>query len=104
MATVKAGGRTAKGGDVFYAHIIEFTGARPHTIPALSSLGKIFLNIFGNVRTSVAHPGMKPRPFLRPALDSQAQNAVMMAAEYMKWRLSTKEGLDASGIVLEGDE
>lgn len=104
MATVKAGGRTAKGGDVFYAHIIEFTGAVAHQIPALSLLGKVFLNIGGGVYRSAKHPGMRPKPFLRPAMDAQAQNAVVAAAEYMKERLSTKHGLDTAHITIEGDE
>lgn len=103
-ATVKAGGRTAKGGDVFYAHIIEFTGAVAHQVPALSLLGKVFLNIGGGVYRSAKHPGMRPKPFMRPALDQQANAAVVAAAEYMKERLSTKEGLDTSHITIEGDE
>ena len=56
------------------------------------------------VGPTVHHPGAKPRPFMRPALDGQAQNAVIAAAEYMKKRLATKEGLDTSHVTIEGDE
>lgn len=47
---------------------------------------------------------MRAHPFLRPALDSQAQSAVVAAGNYIKNRLSTKYGLDASYIKVEGDE
>ncbi|MCR4331764.1 MAG: hypothetical protein NUV34_03535, partial [Sulfuricaulis sp.] len=60
-----------------------------------------FMNIFVK---EVAHPGTKPHPHMRPALDSQAQNAVVAAAEYMKKRLSDKHGLDTADIVIEGDQ
>lgn len=55
------------------------------------------------VGPTVHHPGAKPRPFLRPALDAKAQAAVVATAEYIKARL-TKEGLDASHVTVEGDE
>lgn len=100
MATLKVGGKTAKAGDVWYAHIIEFTGAVPHVIKAKNGGALAFA---GGVYQSVNHPGMKAQPFLRPALDSRAQDAVVAAAEYMKERLATKEGLDTAGIVIEGD-
>jgi hypothetical protein len=41
---------------------------------------------------------------MRPALDQQAQAAVIATAEYMKNRLATKEGLDTADIVIAGDE
>jgi HK97 gp10 family phage protein len=53
---------------------------------------------------SVAHPGATPKPFLRPALDAHASDAVEAAGEYIKNRLATKEGLDTADIVIEGDE
>lgn len=96
MARVIAGGKNRKtGADVFYAHMIEFTGARPHTI---TRKGSGFLYLFGIFRKSVQHPGFQAKPFLRPALDRQAQNAVIAAAEYMKKRLATKEGLNTADI------
>ena len=101
MARVIVGGKTKTGADVWYANIIEFTGAVPHTI---SAKGKAALSIGGLLFQSVHHPGMKAHPFLRPALDSQGEPAVIAAAEYMKKRLATKQGLDTADIVVEGDE
>lgn len=49
----------------------------------------------------VEHPGAKPHPFLRPALDSEGQNAVLRAADYIRARLLTKHGIDTSHINLE---
>lgn len=45
----------------------------------------------------VEHPGARPRPFLRPALDRGATAAVVAAAAYIKRRL-TKAGLDAQNV------
>lgn len=101
--SVKAGGKTRQGADVWYAHLIEFTGAVAHIIRSTNrkalSFGKA-----GGVFRSVLHPGMKAKPFLRPALDAQASNAVVAAAEYMKKRLATKQGLDTSEVQIGVDE
>lgn len=75
IAYVKAGGKSKKGANVYYAHFPEF----------------------GTVN-------MRASPFMRPALDAQAQNAVVAAGEYMKTRLATKEGLDTTDIVIEAEE
>ncbi len=56
------------------------------------------------VGPTVFHPGATPRPFMRPALDQQANAAVVAAAEYIKNRLATKHGIDTAHIVIEGDE
>lgn len=89
----------ATGPHRYIAHLVEF-GTRPHRIAAK---GKSLF--FGGVfAKSVDHPGARAKPFLRPALDGQAQAAVIAAAEYMKERLATKEGLDTSHIMIEGDE
>lgn len=83
VASVKAGGKVRKtGADVFYANFSEF-GTRPH---ALSKGGES------------NHPGTAPKPFMRPAIDSQAQTAVLAAGEYIKKRLATKNGLDTADI------
>ena len=84
-AKVVAGGKVRKtGADVFYAHMVEF-GTRPHSI----SKGG---------RGEANHPGVPPRPFMRPAIDAEAQSAVVAAGEYIKKRLATKHGLDTSDI------
>jgi HK97 gp10 family phage protein len=82
------------------AHLVEF-GTRPHNIAAKFRGWLSFMNIF---RKEVHHPGARPKPFLRPALDSQAQSAVRAVAEYTKHRLATKHGLDTAHIKVEGDE
>ena len=95
-ATVKAGGKNKKtGADVFYAHMIEF-GTAPHTIKGPIKLG-------GKWVKNVDHPGAPAQPFMRPALDGRAQEAVIRAAEYMKKRLATKHGLNTEFISIEGD-
>lgn len=93
-ASVVAGGETRRGADVFYAHWVEY-GTRPHTIRARTARGLFF---GGSYVASVEHPGARPRPFMRPALDSQAEAAVVAAAEYIRLRLATKHGLDTAGI------
>lgn len=100
-ATVTAGGKNAKWGDVWYAHLIEFTGAKPHTITAKGMKSLSFGGLFFQ---SVNHPGMRPKPFMRPALDSQATNAVIAAAEYMRNSLATREGLEQAAAIEIGDE
>lgn len=85
---------------VFYANMVEY-GTRAHRIEPLN---REALSIGGGVVESVEHPGARPRPFLRPAMDTQATAAVIRAAEYMKRRLSEKNGLDTSDIVIEEEE
>jgi HK97 gp10 family phage protein len=91
-ATISAGGRVKKtGADVFYAHFLEF-GVRQHN---LNRGGR------GDV---LHHPGIKPQPFMRPAIDSQTPAAILAAGEYVKKRLSTKHGLETAELQLELDE
>jgi HK97 gp10 family phage protein len=69
------------------------------------SVAKGSLVIGGHfVGESVAHPGAQPRPFMRPALDSQATAAVVAAAEYIKKRLATKHGIDTADISIEAEQ
>lgn len=83
---VKAGGRS-KGADVFYAHIVEYTGAAAHGL-GLKYGGLRKIAFGGKVRNSIWHPGITPRPFLRPALDAKRDDAVAAVAQYIKDRLS----------------
>lgn len=93
-AYVKAGGKSAKTkADVYYAHFLEY-GTAAHKITAAKG-GWLF---FGKFAKAVMHPGIQPRPFMRPALESQAQEAVLAAANYMKARLASKHGLDTSDV------
>lgn len=100
IASVKAGGKTKKGADAFYAQMVEY-GTSAHIIKAKP--GK-FMSIGGGYLRQVEHPGTRARPFLRPALDSQAGAAIAAAAEYMKHRLSTKEGMNTADVEIEVEE
>lgn len=80
-AHVKVGG--VKKGDAFYARFVEF-GTRPHEIRPRRSAS---LFIGGLLRTLVRHPGTQARPFLRPAFDSKAGEAIRAFGDYMAARL-----------------
>jgi len=54
--------------------------------------------------TILNHPGVKPRPFMRPALDNRAADALKETGEYIRKRLATKHGLDTADIVIELDD
>lgn len=79
--------------DKFYAKFVEF-GTDPHEIHPKN---REALAVDGKAVELINHPGAKPHPFMRPALDTQAGAAVTAAGEYIKKRL-TKAGLDASGV------
>jgi len=104
VSTRARGGRVtaslkATGPHAFVAKWVEF-GTKAHNIAAK----KGWLSFGGIFAKSVQHPGARPHPFMRPALDAQAGAAVVAAAEYMKARLATKQGLDTSGVTIDGDE
>ena len=84
IATLKAGNKVA-----FYAHMVE-GGAKAHWIRPQH--GKS-LFIAGLMRTAVFHPGARKNPFMKIALDSQAQAAVERVGEYIRGRL-TKQGIE----------
>lgn len=88
----------AKGKHGYLANWIEH-GTVAHEIRPKNGKSLFLAGIFSNL---VNHPGARPRPFMRPALDARAQDAVVAAAEYMKKRLATKHGLDTADIVIEG--
>lgn len=88
----------ATGPHAFIAHMLEFTGASAHTI--MPSVKKA-LAIGGASVASVEHPGFRPKPFMRPALDARAGDAVVTVGNYVKQRLATKSGLDKADITVE---
>ena len=92
-AKVKATGK--------HAHIAPWLeyGTAAHKITAKGK-GMFFGGLFVK---GVQHPGSRPKPFMRPALDGRAQEAVSAAARYMKQRLATKHGLDTSGIEVDDE-
>jgi HK97 gp10 family phage protein len=81
----------------FYAHFIEF-GTKPHVIKAAANKLLVFGNFIGR---SVLHKGVKPKPFLRNALDSGAASALSATTAYIRKRLEKKHGLKSAD---ESDE
>lgn len=85
---------------VFYARFVEY-GTRPHKITAKDGGALAFGAGFVEW---VNHPGSKGFGFLRNALDTQANAAVVATGEYIKNRLATKHGLDTADIEIEVTE
>jgi HK97 gp10 family phage protein len=123
-ASVRAGSRSSKktvrekrgGGvavdynDPFYAPWVEYGTAahfigvkyakalvlRPN-VRASSGFAKRLMRA-GVLVEGVHHPGARPRPFLRPAMDTKAQEALVAVGNAIKARLAVKHGLDTSGV------
>jgi len=111
--------------DVFTANFVEF-GTAPHFIKvseeakpkkmtrrgrrkvSTGTINKMVksgsLVIGGDfVGQSVSHPGAKPSPFMRPAIDSKASEALVAVGNQIRKRL-TKEGLNVPDALEVGDE
>lgn len=104
ISTAKKDGKViarlrATGKHGYVANWVEF-GTSPHTITAKNRKGLSFGGLFFQ---SVDHPGARPKPFMRPALDSQAQTALVASGEYVKSRLASKQGLDTADIEIEAE-
>lgn len=101
VSTVVKGGKaiavlkvTGKHG--YVAKWIEF-GTVAHVIRGKN--GKM-LAFAGGLHRSVNHPGTRPEPFMRPALDRRPSAVLIAVGEAIKKRL-TKEGLDARDVEIE---
>ena len=77
-ATVKAGNARA-----FYAHMVEFGTARHWIKPK----NRKSLFVAGLLRETVDHPGAKKEPFMRPAIDGKAGEAIDAMAAYLRERI-----------------
>lgn len=77
-ATLVAGGKKA-----YYAHMVEF-GTAQHFIKPKRARSLFFA---GLAREVVDHPGARPSPFMRPAFDSSAPQALTAVREYIATRL-----------------
>ena len=88
----------AKGKHGFLAPWFEY-GTRAHQIGGRKGQTLAFA---GGVYKSVEHPGMRPRPFMRPALDTKGGEAIAAVGAGIKKRL-TKQGLDASGVEFDAE-
>ena len=67
----------------WYAHLVEFGTARHWIRPK----HRKSLFIAGAFAEAIAHPGAKPKPFMRPAWDGQHQQALEVMADYIRQRL-----------------
>jgi hypothetical protein len=83
----------------FIGRLLEY-GVKAHIIRA--KRGGV-LEFLGIARRWVQHPGFSGKPWMRPALDSEATNAVLTAATWMKKVLATKHGLDTAGVDVEAE-
>lgn len=85
FAQLSAGGKVRKtGADVFYAHMIERGTVRHSVSPS--------------GRGPATHPGISPRPFMRPTFDGKTQESIKAAAEYIRKRLRTKHGINTPDL------
>ena len=94
-ATLRAAGKHG-----YLARWIEY-GTSAHQIRAKKGSA---LLVAGQPVNIVDHPGARPQPFMRPALDNHAQSSLVATGEYIKQRLAVKHGLDTSEIMIEADE
>jgi HK97 gp10 family phage protein len=62
------------------------------------------LRLGGIFRDVVMHPGTPSRPFMRPALDGRAGEALKAMGEYIKKRLASKHGIDTADITIGEDD
>ena len=83
----------AKGKHAYIAHILEF-GAAAHRIKPKNG-GALRVN--GRLVEGVNHPGIRPKPFMRPALDAKAQAATLAVAEAIKSKL-TAQGINTADV------
>jgi HK97 gp10 family phage protein len=116
VAYVRAGGNKSA---AWYARMVEM-GTKPHFISirtedkptrmtrrgrraySIRTINKMVnsgsLKIGGKlVGANVFHPGARPKPFLRPAMDNKAQAAVEAVREYIRRRLASKHGINVPG-------
>lgn len=85
----------------FLANWMEF-GVAAHTIVAEKG-GFLFVDN-DTFAQSVEHPGLQPKPFMRPALEGKATEATVATGNYMKSRM-TKAGIEgASEVDIEPEE
>lgn len=93
-ASVKAGNKKA-----WYWRFVEF-GTAAHEIKPKNAKSLFIAGLFKKL---VSHPGAKAKPFMRPALDAKANEAIVAVGEQIKKRL-TKQGLETSDIEFEVEE
>ena len=78
IASIKAGNKQA-----YYAHMVEF-GTASHWLKPKNRKSLFLAGLF---KEAIKHPGAKRKPFMRPAIDGRAEDAVEALAQYIKDRL-----------------
>lgn len=91
-ASVKAGSKKA-----WYWRFVEF-GTAAHEIKPSRMRSMFFAGLFSDL---IEHPGARARPFMRPALDTQANAALDAVGDQIRKRL-TREGINTAAPV-EGE-
>lgn len=84
-AVVKAGGKAKGGAITYYAWWIEH-GTAAHAIKPKDGKALKFGDHFAR---TIKHPGLAPRPFMRPALDAAHAAAVAAFVKYAQNRLAS---------------
>lgn len=111
VRTTPSGRTSVKYSNAYYAHMVEY-GTRAHYLKSQKTKAwRLVANkqassgfakrLVVTGETGAMHPGARPHPYMRPALDNRAGDALVAAGEYLKKRLATKEGLDTAGIDIE---
>ena len=94
ISSVEDGVLTTKikvtGKHAFAARWVEY-GTAAHRIKPKAAKSLFFAGIFAE---GIDHPGSSAKPFMRPALDARAGDAVNAAAAHIKKRLN-KQGIEA---------
>lgn len=94
-ATVKTTGKHG-----YIAPWLEYGTAAHRILPKRAKV--LFLG--GLFVSAVDHPGSRPKPFMRPAMEAKTTETLLAVGEYVKKRL-TKQGIEqASEVQLEVDE
>ena len=83
-ATIRAGRRGKKTDNTpFYAHMVEY-GTKPHSI---APKNRKALKIGDRYASSAVIPTVRPKPYMRPALDGKWRQAVQTVADRIRERL-----------------
>jgi HK97 gp10 family phage protein len=69
-----------RGRHAFLGYFMEY-GVLPHMIWVKSKMSLVINGVA--IGRQVMHPGFAARPFMRPALDAKAQEAVQVVGDYM---------------------
>lgn len=85
--------------DKYYARFVEY-GTESHFIKSKDVKSLFFAGI---ARQVVEHPGAKPHPFMRPAIDAKQNEAIRAVGEQIRKRLE-KVGVQGSQGLEVDDE